>query len=51
MIIDRMKASDVLVTKAGPGTIAEASICGLPCLMFSYLPGQEAGNIVSFTAS
>eukprot|EP00527_Entomoneis_sp_CCMP2396_P003916 CAMPEP_0198146460 /NCGR_PEP_ID=MMETSP1443-20131203/29590_1 /TAXON_ID=186043 /ORGANISM="Entomoneis sp., Strain CCMP2396" /LENGTH=485 /DNA_ID=CAMNT_0043810443 /DNA_START=9 /DNA_END=1466 /DNA_ORIENTATION=+ len=40
-----MRASDVLVTKAGPGTIAEASICGLPCLMFSYLPGQEAGNI------
>lgn len=32
-----MKASDALVTKAGPGTIAEASICGLPCLMFSYL--------------
>ena len=32
-----MKASDVLVTKAGPGTIAEASICGLPCMMFSYL--------------
>jgi len=40
-----MRASDVLVTKAGPGTIAEASICGLPCLMFSFLPGQEAGNI------
>jgi 1,2-diacylglycerol 3-beta-galactosyltransferase len=32
-----MKASDVLVTKAGPGTIAEASICGLPCMMFAYL--------------
>ena len=32
-----MKATDVLVTKAGPGTIAEASICGLPCMMFSYL--------------
>jgi 1,2-diacylglycerol 3-beta-galactosyltransferase len=32
-----MKASDILVTKAGPGTIAEASICGLPCMMFSYL--------------
>jgi len=40
-----MKASDCLVTKAGPGTIAEASICGLPCLLFAYLPGQEAGNI------
>lgn len=32
-----MKASDCLVTKAGPGTIAEASICGLPCLLFAYL--------------
>jgi 1,2-diacylglycerol 3-beta-galactosyltransferase len=32
-----MRASDVLVTKAGPGTIAEASICGLPCMMFSFL--------------
>jgi 1,2-diacylglycerol 3-beta-galactosyltransferase len=32
-----MKASDALVTKAGPGTIAEASICGLPCMLFSYL--------------
>jgi len=40
-----MKASDALVTKAGPGTIAEASICGLPCMLFSYLPGQEEGNV------
>jgi len=32
-----MRASDTLVTKAGPGTIAEASICGLPCMMFSFL--------------
>lgn len=32
-----MQASTILVTKAGPGTIAEASICGLPCMMFSYL--------------
>ena len=32
-----MRASDTLVTKAGPGTIAEASICGLPCMLFSFL--------------
>ena len=32
-----MKAADCLVTKAGPGTIAEASICGLPCMLFAYL--------------
>jgi 1,2-diacylglycerol 3-beta-galactosyltransferase len=32
-----MKASDILVTKAGPGTIAEAAICGLPCMLSSFL--------------
>ncbi|KAJ1452336.1 MGDG synthase-domain-containing protein [Pelagophyceae sp. CCMP2097] len=40
-----MAASDVLVTKAGPGTIAEACTRGLPCLLSSFLPGQEAGNV------
>lgn len=40
-----MRASDAIVTKAGPGTIAEASICGLPCMLSSYLPGQEEGNV------
>jgi 1,2-diacylglycerol 3-beta-galactosyltransferase len=33
-----------VVTKAGPGTIAEAASCGAPLLITSYLPGQEAGN-------
>ena len=32
-----MNAADCLVTKAGPGTIAEASICGLPCMLFAFL--------------
>jgi 1,2-diacylglycerol 3-beta-galactosyltransferase len=32
-----MNAVDCLVTKAGPGTIAEASICGLPCMLFAFL--------------
>ena len=40
-----MRASDILVTKAGPGTIAEASICGIPCILSSFLPGQEEGNV------
>lgn len=40
-----MVASDVLVTKAGPGTIAEAASVGLPVLLTSYLPGQEEGNV------
>ena len=28
-----------------PGTIAEASTIGLPVLLTSHLPGQEAGNV------
>jgi len=45
LMSDYMGAADVLVTKAGPGTIAEAAIRGLPCLLSAYLPGQEKGNI------
>ena len=33
------------MTKAGPGTIAEAAIKGLPVMLSTYLPGQEAGNV------
>lgn len=44
-IDEYMAASDCLVTKAGPGTIAEAMIRGLPMVLSSYLPGQEAGNV------
>lgn len=40
-----MMASDCIVTKAGPGTIAEATICGLPMILSGYIPGQEEGNI------
>jgi len=40
-----MVAADILVTKAGPGTIAEAAALGLPVMLTSYLPGQEAGNV------
>jgi len=35
-----MIASDCLITKAGPGTIAEGMIRGLPMIISSYLPGQ-----------
>jgi 1,2-diacylglycerol 3-beta-galactosyltransferase len=35
-----MAASDLLVSKAGPGTIAEAMVRALPVLLSSYLPGQ-----------
>ena len=42
---DLMRASDVIVTKAGPGTISEAVACGLPIVLTGALPGQEEGNI------
>jgi 1,2-diacylglycerol 3-beta-galactosyltransferase len=42
---DFMRAADVLVTKAGPGTISEAFIANLPIILYSRLPGQEDGNV------
>ena len=42
---EMMHASDVIVTKAGPGTISEALACELPLILNSYLPGQEEGNV------
>ncbi|WP_119065419.1 MGDG synthase family glycosyltransferase [Aggregatilinea lenta] len=40
-----MAAADVLVTKAGPATICEACIAGLPVVLSGYVPGQEDGNV------
>jgi len=40
-----MVAADVLVSKAGPGTIAEAASLSLPVMLTSFLPGQEEGNV------
>lgn len=40
-----MVASDILVSKAGPGTISEAAALSLPVMLTSYLPGQEEGNV------
>jgi 1,2-diacylglycerol 3-beta-galactosyltransferase len=40
-----MAASDILVTKAGPSTIAEALAMGLPMIISGYIPGQEDGNM------
>lgn len=42
---DFMRAADMLVTKAGPGTISEAFIAGLPMVLYARLPGQEDGNV------
>jgi 1,2-diacylglycerol 3-beta-galactosyltransferase len=41
---DWLRCADVVVAKAGPGTIAEAACCGVPLLLTSHLPGQEKGN-------
>jgi UDP-N-acetylglucosamine:LPS N-acetylglucosamine transferase len=40
-----MVAADVLITKAGPGTISEAAALSLPIMLTSFLPGQEEGNV------
>ena len=42
---DLMRAADLLVTKAGPGTISEALNASLPMVLYSRLPGQEDGNV------
>jgi 1,2-diacylglycerol 3-beta-galactosyltransferase len=39
-----MRASDIIVTKGGPGSIAEAVISGLPILISGFLPHEE-GNV------
>ena len=38
-------AADLVISKAGPGTIAECLCCGTPLLLSWYLPGQERGNV------
>jgi 1,2-diacylglycerol 3-beta-galactosyltransferase len=44
-ISDWMAACDALATKAGPGTIAEGLIRGMPILLTGFLPGQEEANV------
>jgi 1,2-diacylglycerol 3-beta-galactosyltransferase len=39
-----MQAADLLITKAGPGTITEALNTHLPMIIYSRTPGQEEGN-------
>ncbi len=40
-----MQCADILLTKAGPGTISEAFIAGLPMILYFKMPGQEDGNV------
>ena len=40
-----LAATDVVVTKAGPATITEACIAGVPMILYDAIPGQETGNV------
>ena len=40
-----IRAADILITKAGPGTISEAFIAGIPIILYHRITGQEEGNI------
>jgi 1,2-diacylglycerol 3-beta-galactosyltransferase len=40
-----LTAADLLVSKAGPGTLAEATCAGLPVIITGHIPGQEDGNV------
>ncbi len=40
-----MNAVDIVVAKAGPGVIAESMSCGLPMILYGFIPGQEEGNV------
>jgi 1,2-diacylglycerol 3-beta-galactosyltransferase len=44
-IDELMKAADLIITKAGPGTIMEALNSHLPLIIYSKLSGQEDGNV------
>jgi 1,2-diacylglycerol 3-beta-galactosyltransferase len=41
---DWLRCADIVVGKAGPGTIAEATCSGAPLVLTSFVPGQEKGN-------
>jgi 1,2-diacylglycerol 3-beta-galactosyltransferase len=40
-----MRAADAIVTKAGPSTISEALVVGLPIIVSGAIPGQEEANV------
>jgi len=42
---EMMAASDVMITKPGGLSVAEALANHLPLIFFSAIPGQEAGNV------
>jgi 1,2-diacylglycerol 3-beta-galactosyltransferase len=45
-----MKASDLIVCKAGGLIVTESLACGLPMILIEIIPGQETGNAEYVTA-
>jgi 1,2-diacylglycerol 3-beta-galactosyltransferase len=39
-----MRASDVLISKAGPATITEAAMLGVPMILYGAIQHQESPN-------
>jgi 1,2-diacylglycerol 3-beta-galactosyltransferase len=48
---ERMCAADLVLTKAGPSTLAECKAVGTPMLITSHIPGQEEGNLAWIESS
>lgn len=46
-----MRAADLLLTKAGSSTLAEAFVSGLPVVVYAAIRGQEEGNVAYVTAN
>jgi processive 1,2-diacylglycerol beta-glucosyltransferase len=44
-VAELVREADILVTKAGGLTLAEAFCCGVPVVVHDLLPGQEEGNL------
>lgn len=44
LFMEYLKASDVILTKAGGVTMSEALVCETPIVIFQPLPGQEEQN-------
>src|SRR5215207_7866143 len=45
MIAPLMASADVVIGKAGPNTLIEATMLGKPFIATTYIPGQEEGNL------
>jgi len=42
---ERMCAADLVLSKAGPSTLAECQAVGTPVIVTAHMPGQEDGNL------